>query len=89
MKRTRNHEPSRPLRLRLPRVGVSSMTKSNDLRVQIEEARTKLFRWMGVAFVAAAVSGAMGEGFPNTIQDYIVDVALIISMECSQDTLSD
>jgi len=55
------------------------MTTPDALRNSIVRTRTKLYRWIAITMVVAAIGGAVGEGFPNTVQSYVAYVALFIS----------
>ena len=55
------------------------MTSLKDLRDSIEKTRRKIYWWFALSVAFAGISGAIGEGFPNTIQSYLALSALAIS----------
>jgi hypothetical protein len=54
------------------------MTRTSDLRQSVEKARRRVFWTIGFAAFSAVIAGAMGEGFPNSVQSDLAEVALIV-----------
>jgi uncharacterized membrane protein YhaH (DUF805 family) len=53
------------------------MAHPDELRKSVERARRRVYWGFALALVAAVMSGAVGEAFPNTVQSDVTDVVLI------------